>query len=218
MKSLKTFSLKTLTIYTAASAVVSLENPVSVPRLGGSQTGWWPFCCSNQLAGNHFSREPCFTLLLPERVFLQLNVFLLGAAAGHPLATWLPCRKRGHRNPRPDQACWDCCGQRGRAVVGSISAVCLSVWSGGHRLPPSSLFDSPQAQQIASLVLTAVCPIRGANRGPGPRADTVCAFELLLFLLPETLRGSEQLWGALQKEDPHLLAEPGLGPLGRGFW
>ena len=55
-------------------------------------------------------------------------------------------------------------------------------------------------------------------RGRGPRAVTVCAFELLLFLLPENLGGSEQLWGALQRVDLHPLAEPGLGPLGRGFW
>lgn len=76
----------------------------------------------------------------------------------------------GHRTPCPDQACRDCCGQHGRAAAGSISAVCLSAWSGGHQLPPRSLFNSPRAWQIASLVLTAVCLIRGANRRLSPGA------------------------------------------------
>lgn len=98
---MKTFSLKTLAIYTAASAVMSVEKPVSVLRLGGSQAGWWALCCSNQLASNPCGREPCLALLLPERVFLQLNVFLLGVAAGHPPATRLPCRKGGMREPLP---------------------------------------------------------------------------------------------------------------------
>lgn len=67
MESLKTFSWKTLTIYTAASAVVSMEKPVSVPRLRGSQAGRWDFCCNNQLAHNCFGGERRLALLCPSR-------------------------------------------------------------------------------------------------------------------------------------------------------
>lgn len=62
---LNTFSLKTLTISTPASAVVSLKKPITVLRLGSSQAGWWTLCCSNWLVGSCFSQELCFALLLP---------------------------------------------------------------------------------------------------------------------------------------------------------
>ena len=143
-------------------------------------------------AGN--GQEPRFALLL------CLSGFFSSSASSPRsiLRSRGSCvRSGGPGSPCPDRPCGDCCGQRGRAVVGSVSAVCLSAWSGGHWLLPRSLCDSPGARQIASLVLMAACPIRGAKRSPGARAGAVCAFELLLFLLPETLGESEQLWGGL---------------------
>lgn len=133
VESLKTFSWKTLTIYTAASALASLEKPVSIPRLGGSQAGWWDFCCNDQLASSCFSGERRPALLCPSRSLCSSMSSSLGRPRGILQPPSSRVRSWGCRSPCP--ALPRCAG----TAVGSVSAVCLSAWPGGHWLPPRSL-------------------------------------------------------------------------------